>query len=178
MYILKSSADFDKVYYVEYKRKIHQCKFIATEHDGNRDAHYILDVAGVGRVALPHHIESGSGWYNTSQGKSILAESVEDLRKGKYLVDWYGTTNNAYNSRFLQPLFPHYDVCICGGGIRFWKWDGIRAQSYLVTRDKDIYWRYDKDGFHCILNEEDIVKDRYPSRKACEDAHTPEVVTF
>jgi hypothetical protein len=177
MNILKCVAEYDKVYYVVYKNKIHQCKFIATELV-NGEACYILDVAGVGTISIPNRIPSGGGWWNSSRCESILAESPEDIRRGKYLLDWYGTTNNAYNSRFLEPLFPHYDVCVCGGGILFWEWDGIKAVCYRVQENVPIYWRYDKDGFHCSLNRMPDIEDRYPSRKACEDAHEPEVVTF
>lgn len=178
MYILKSSADYDKIYYVVYNNKIHQCKFLGTRNAPRASAVYILDIAGVGIASLPCRMGHNlyPDWYNTSRHPSILAESVEDLRNGKYLEDNFGTTRNAYNYGFLKDLFPHYDICFCGGGIRFWRWNGVKAELCYVTGEYE--WFFDQYGFHCILNREDIVADRYRTREECEKANTPEVVSF
>ena len=178
MTILKSSADYDKVYYVVYNDKIHQCKFLGTRSGMRGRALYMLNIAGVGIVNMPckegHNLYPD--WWNTSRHPSILAESVENLRKGRFIEDYFGSTNNAYNYGFLKDFLPNYDICGCGGGIYFWHWNGYKAERYKVTGDYE--WFIDQLGFHCILNREDVVDGRYSTSKECEEANTPEVVTF
>lgn len=174
MTILQSSAEYGKIYYVEYRGAIRQCRLVST-HGSNGKCWYQLEVAGVGEVNLPMAHRSDSWWY-TSQIESILAESPEDLRRGKFLVDGYGTTSNAYNYRFIKPFLPNYEPCVCGGGITFWKWDGVRARCYY--ENGEFPWRIDKDGFHCSINAPLLTEGRYDSKDACENANAPEVVTF
>lgn len=175
MTILQSSADYDKVYYVEYQGVIRQCRLIATQGRGHH-CEYRLEVAGVGEVLVPFRPKESDRWWYCSKVQSILAESPEDLRRGKYLEDSYGTTQNAYNERFLQPFFPNYKVCICGGGIIFWEWDGVRARCYYEKGE--FPWFIDREGFHCSINAPVLTEGRYGDPDECERANTPEVITF
>lgn len=175
MYVLQSSADFNKVYYVEYQGAIRQCKLISTQGRGSL-CEYRLNVAGIGEVLIPFRPKESDNWWYNSQVKSILAETPEDLRRGKFVIDSYGSTGNAYNYRFLKPFFPNYDVCICGGGIIFWEWNGMRAVCYSVKGE--FPWFIDEKGFHCALNAKEMVTGRYDEKDKCEKEHTPEVVTF
>ena len=164
--ILKCSADYDKFYYIEYEGAIRQCRLLATEGTG-RQAYYILEIAGIGIKKIKPKDGHQSNWWNTSTVESVLAESPELLSKRKFINDQYGSTCNAYNSAFVAPFLPNYSVCGCGGGIHFWKWNGIRPELYNV--EGSIRWRIDRKGFHCNLNDQP--EERYSSKKKCEEAH-------
>lgn len=182
MEILKCNADFDKVYYVEYNNKLCQCKLIKTESGGYANRYtpvYVLNVAGVGEVRFlfPRHNRFDS-WYHTSKTPSILYESIEDYRKGKPIEDNYGGTDNAYNSKFIEPLFKHHSTCNCGGSTYTWKWDGCKAVCYEVRDTFKIPWTWDKEGFHCILNDDEYYSDCFRSKEECSDANMIKTVTF
>lgn len=169
--ILKCSADFDKVYYIEFEGAIRQCKLLATEGTG-KQAYYVLDIAGIGTRKVMPKKGHGSNWWYTSTIESILAESPEHISKRLYIKDQYGSTCNAFNSSFMEPFFPNYNVCGDGGGIYFWKWNGIRPELFKVTGD--ISWRMDRKGFHCILNDQ--TEGRFSRKKKCEEAYQKEMI--
>lgn len=173
--ILQSTAKFGSKYYIEYEGAIRECILIATEGNG-RQCWYLLQIAGIGTVRIePKKRSSKTDYWYTSKIDSVLAESPEDISKQKYLLDWYGSTCNAYNSKFIAPFFPNYSVCGCGGGIHFWKWDGIRPELYEITQP--CAWRIDENGFSCRLN--DHTEGRYASSKQCMEANNKlNVVTF
>lgn len=173
--ILKCNAEYGKIYYVEYKGSIRQCKLVRTESEGY-GACYVLNIAGIGEARISAKADGlYNNWWNTSQIESVLAASPEDLIRKRYLTDNYGTTANAYNSRFIEPYFPGYSVCGCGGGIYFWKWNGVRPALYQVNGDYS--WTIDEDGFHCVLNEMNC--ERCRTEKEClEKNRKTEVITF
>lgn len=178
MEILKCNADFDKVYYVEYNNKLCQCKLIKTESGGYANGYtpvYVLNVAGIGEVRFSFpRMKRFDTWYHTSKSPSILYESIEDYRKGTPIEDDYGSMSNAYNSRFIKPLFKHHSPCNCGGSTYTWKWDGCKAVCYSVSV-ATWYWSWDKDGFHCSLNDDEGC---FRSKQECEEANQIEVVEF
>lgn len=157
--VLKCNADFDKIYYIEYAGAVRQCKLIGTAGVGRR-AWYILNVAGAGEVKIEPY-EDSSWWYS-SKRRSILAETAEDVSRGKFIEDSYGSTFNGYNYGFIKDFFPNYNVCGCGGGIGFWRWNGIRPTYYSVCGEYS--WHIDRDGFHCSLND---ISNRFPTEQAC-----------
>lgn len=173
--ILKCTAEYGKTYYVELGNRIRECRLIATASDGKKP-YYILDVAGLGETMVNAKDEPfNDRWWNTSRIESVLAETPEDLTRKKFLTDWYGSTSNAYNSKFIEPFFPNYIVCGCGGGIHFWEWNGIRPELYSLNGK--IRWRLDRSGFHCMINE--MSKGRYKTKEECIKANrSPEVVRF
>lgn len=173
-YVLKCNAEFDKIYYVKYHNSLRECKFLRTEGRGHK-CYYVLNIAGVGIINIECNPSRHSfpDWWNTSQTSSILYESIDLYKKGKPIIDNYGTTGNAYNYKFLEPLFPNYDVCGCGGGIYAWKWNGCEPVRYQITGT--VCWTWDEDGFKCNLHE---YEGYYPSRLACEKANQIEVVRF
>lgn len=174
MEILKCNADFSKVYYVEIKGNLHQCKLLCTE-SSNRYPVYVLDVAQIGVVRIEsnrqHHFDK---WYRTSKIPSILYDSVESYRNRKPIIDDYGSTGNCYNSSFIMPLFKRCSVCNCGGSVYTWKWDGCKAVKHIVNMSK-VTWYWDAEGFHCILNE---LEGFYKTQHDCEVNNELSVVTF
>lgn len=180
MEILKCNADFDKVYYVEYRGTLRQCRLVRTQAGNPTNRYtpvYVLDVAGVGEVvfAFPRQ-QRFDTWYRTSRTPSILYESIEDYRKGKPIEDNYGSTGNAYNCRFIEPLFRYHSPCNCGGDTYTWRWNGVKAVCYSVDMS-GVYWTWDRNGFHCALNDSPDA-DGFRTRKECEDANKVEVVKF
>lgn len=175
MEILKCNADFDKVYYVEINGTLRECKLIRTEAGNASNCYtplYILDVAGTGIMRLEFPRQSRfDTWYRSSTTPSILYESVEDFRKRKPITDNYGSTSNAYNHKFIEPLFPYHSHCNCGGTTYTWKWDGCKAVCYSVQVSR-LFWSWDRQGFHCCLNNE---KDCYRSQKECERANANKI---
>ena len=157
--ILKSSAKYGKIYYIAYDGEIRQCKLIATAGK-NRNAYYVLNIAGRGiRHIMPK--TCSDNWWQTSLIESVMAASPEDLIKGKFLKDCYGSTCNAFNSRFIEPFFPDYLVCCSGGGIHCWKWNGLQPQLYTVTGSAE--WRIDEKGSLAVLTKK--LKDCSDQRK-------------
>lgn len=164
--ILKCSADYNKIYYIEYEGAIRQCRLLATEGT-DRQAYYVLEIAGIGiRKIEPKDKDTQSWWYSSTI-ESVLAKSPKHLSNKKYLKDKYGSTNNSYNSPFVSPLLPNYSVCDCEAGIHYWKWNGIRPE--LNSVEGSVNWRIDSKGFHCSLN--DHPEERYSTKIRCEDAH-------
>lgn len=182
MAILKCNADFDKVYYVEYRGELRQCKLIRTESGNASNRYtpcYVLNVAGLGEMhflclACRYFVS----WYRTSKMPSILYESVDAYRMGKPIEDNYGSTSNAYNTSFIKPLFHHHSPCNCGGSTYTWKWDGCKAVCYEVKEMSEIPWTWDKEGFHCYLNDDEYYSDCFRSEKECRDANKIKVVKF
>jgi hypothetical protein len=181
MEILKCNAEFDKVYYVEYRGGLRQCKFIRTESGNSHNRYipcYVLDVAGLGEMRFEFPRQNlFDSWYRTSTAPSILYESVESYRMRKPIIDNYGSTGNAYNCRFIEPLFRHHSTCNCGGYTYTWKWDGCKAVCYTIENMSKIPWTWDKDGFHCTLNDERN-SGCFRSEKECIAANKIQVVTF
>jgi hypothetical protein len=177
MNILQSTAEYGKTYYVEYDRAIRQCRLIAT-HGTYNGEWYTLEVAGVGEVDILLRLPMtlSGGWWYSSKTPSILAESPEDIRNGRFLTDNYGSTDNAYNYEFMKQFLPNYEPCVSGGGITFWAWDGVRAKRHYES--KEFPWRIDAKGFHCSINAKSLTDGRYDSKDACEKANQPVVVTF
>lgn len=179
MEILKCNADYNKVYYVEVNGTLCQCKLVRTE-SGNAQTQYtpmyVLDVAGKGimRFVAGRRVHFDS-WWRGSVIPSILYESVEDYQKSKPILDNFGSTGNAYNYKFLEPLFKYYDPCNCGGDTITWKWDGCKAVSYTVKDMHLISWTWDENGFHCDLNN---AVGFYRTKKECEQANKVQVVKF
>lgn len=182
MDILKCNADFDKVYYVEYRGELRQCKLIRTESGNASNSYtpcYVLNVAGLGEMHfLCLDRRYFDYWYRTSKMPSILYESVDAYRMGKPIEDNYGSTSNAYNTRFIEPLFRHHSPCNCGGSTYTWKWDGCKAVCYEVKKMSEIPWTWDKEGFHCYLNDDEYYSDCFRSEKECRDANKIKVVKF
>lgn len=182
MEILKCNADFDKVYYVEYRGELRQCKLIRTESGNASNRYtpcYVLNVAGLGEMRFASPRQGGfDSWYHKSTIPSILYESVDAYRMGKPIEDNYGSTSNAYNSRFIEPLFLHHTPCNCGGSTYTWKWDGCKAICYKVQDMYRIPWSWDRDGFHCFLNDDNYYSDCFRSQKECEEANKIKVVEF
>lgn len=173
-YVLKCNAEFNKIYYVKYQNSLRECKFIRTE-GYNYKCYYVLNIAGVGIINIEHNPNHNSypDWWRTSLTPGILYESIDAYRKQTPITDNYGTTENAYNHRFIQPLFPNYSVCNCGGGIYTWKWDGCQANRYKITGH--VSWKWDEDGFTSNLC---FREDCFPSKSSCEEANQIEVVKF
>lgn len=173
MHILKCTAEYGKVYYIEFGG-VRQCRLVATESDGTTE-YYVLDIAGLGiRHVCPKSKGLSTNWWHTSQIDSVLAETPEDLSRRRFLKDWYGSTANAYNSRFIEPFFPNYSVCGCGGGIHFWTWNGTRPELQSVS--SPCAWRINQEGFHCVLNEN--TEGRFRSEKECRAHNQINVITF
>ena len=174
MEILKCNAEFDKIYYVEVQGTLRQCKFIRTEF-GERNPYYVLDIAGMGIVKIScDSFRHFNKWYHTSTIPSILYASINDYLKNKPIIDNYGSTGNCYNSDFIKPLFKHHVVCQCGGSVTTWKWNGCRAEEYIVGVSK-ISWTWNENGFHCVLNE---MSNCYRSKSECETNSCLLVVAF
>lgn len=174
--ILKSNAEYGKSYYVDFNG-LRECKFLGTQGRSSSCPCYHLDIAGIGETLVrfsPSH-DSFLKWWNTSKTNGILYESVEDFRKGNPIVEDYGTTANAYNSGFLSPLFPHFKVCGCGGGIYSWRWYDNRATLFAINTE--VVWSWNKDGFMCNIERDTDGRD-YSSKESCESANEVEVIKF
>lgn len=175
MEILHCTAEYDKVYYVEYEGALHECELIATESGCGTPPVYILDIAGIGIVRIPFQRENEFfRWYDRSRAHGILYETVEDFRNDKPIIDEYGSTDNAYNSWFICPLFSTCDPCNCGGDTYTWSWDGTKAVKYIVNWNS-CRWIWDRQGFRCSINEKE---GWYASKEACEKANTINIVKF
>jgi hypothetical protein len=163
--ILKSNAEYGKTYLVEMDG-LRECKLLGTMGDVT-GCYYLLNVAGIGerKVKFQPYRDYPDWWY-TSTTKGILYESIEDFRNNRPIIEQYGSTVNAYNSRFVEQLFPNLSVCGCGGGIYTWSWDNNKAVRYMVTGG--ISWKWDKDGFWYSLSNRD---DWYKTKKECEKAN-------
>lgn len=172
--ILKCNAEFERIYYVKFNNTLRECKFLGTR-GFNHKCYYILNIAGVGVIEIEYHPQRGAtpDWYRTSHTPSILYESIDAYRKGKPIIDNYGSTDNAYNSRFIEPFFPSYDVCGCGGGIYTWKWNGCNAVKYGVS--VNLQWSIDENGFKSNLYN---YEDYYSTKQKCEQANQIKVVRF
>lgn len=169
MEILHCTADYDKVYYVEYNNTLCECKLLRTEAGCDSIPVYVLDIAGVGTIRYSaNRTNEFDSWYNTSIIKGILYKSVEDFRNGLPTKDEYGSTGNMYNSKFIRPLLSKCTACNCGGGIYTWKWDGVKAVKYIVDASR-CWWSWDSHGFHCNLNCND---DWYATKEECEKANS------
>lgn len=176
MTILKCNADYDKVYFVEYNGTLRECKLIRTEGGLARGV-YVLNVAGVGETHFDCLSRRFNQWYMSGKLPSILYASVEDYKKGNPIMDEYGSTSNAYNFSFLDPLLKYHDPCNCGGYTYTWRWNGVKAVCHSVDVSRTA-WTWDENGFHCSLNDENAWKDCYKSKEACERANTISVVGF
>lgn len=173
MEILKCNADYNKVYYVEIKGALRQCKLIRTE--SSKIPVYVLDVAQMGEVRIPaERFNNFDKWYRHSEIPSILYESIEDYRKRKPIIDNYGSTNNCYNSVFISNLFKYHKPCNCGGSTYTWKWNGCKAVKHIVNTS-DVTWYWDANGFHCNLND---MQDCYRTEEECIKNSEVSVVTF
>lgn len=164
--ILKSNAEYGKTYLVEMDG-LRECKFLGTFGNKNKCV-YRLNVAGKGEVCVEFRprFNCSPDWYHTSMTKGILYESVADFRKDNPIIEQYGDTGNAYNSRFIEQLFPNLSVCGCGGGIYTWSWSNNKAVRHMVTGD--ISWKWDKDGFWYSCSNKD---DWYKTKEECEKAN-------
>lgn len=174
MEILKCNADYSKVYYVEIKGTLHQCKLLCTE-SSNRYPVYVLDVAQMGVVRIESNRELHfDKWYRTSKIPSILYDSVESYCNRKPIIDDYGSTSNCYNSGFLTDIFKRCVPCNCGGSVYAWRWDGCKPTRCSLRVD-GIYWTWDEEGFHCQLNEMETL---YRTERECVMNNQIQVVTF
>lgn len=182
MEILKCNADFDKVYYVEYRGELRQCKLIRTESGNSYNRYtplYVLNVAGLGEMRFEALRQSHfDKWYHTSKIPSILYESVDAYRLRRPIEDNFGSTSNAYNTRFIEPLFRYHSPCNCGGSTYTWKWDGCKAVCYTINDVFRISWTWDRDGFHCCLNDKEYASNCFRSKEECTKANKIQVVTF
>lgn len=179
MEILHCTADFNKVYYVEYKGALRQCKLICTKFDGlGGYPEYVLEVAGEGIVSIEFDRKGlKDSWYYKTTAPSILYEDVDSFLNNRPIEDEYGTTNNCRNSKFLEPLFQYHTPCNNEGSIYTWKWNGTKAELIVHNNDHEIPWSWDKDGFHCELNSH-WYKDCYRSKEECERNNEIKIVTF
>lgn len=175
MEILHCTADYDKIYYIEYENALHECKFLGTESGYKTSPVYVLNISGLGVVRIPFQIMNAfDTWYRGSCAKGILYESVEDFRNGLPIMDEYGSTDNAYNSQFLNPLFSTCTPCNCGGDTYTWSWDGTKAVRYIVNWN-GTRWSWDKRGFLCSVNE---MEGWYATKEECEKANSINIVKF
>lgn len=173
MEILKCNADYGKVYYVEIRGSLHQCRLIRTESTTLYPV-YVLDVAKIGETRISakrgKHFDM---WYHRSIIPSVLYESVENYRKGKPIIDSYGSTDNCYNAGFISGLFKHCSTCNCGGSIYTWRWDGCKAVRNIVS--PKVAWTFDGGGFHCSLND---MSNCYRTKEECEADNEINCVSF
>ena len=175
MEILKCNAEFDKVYYIVFSNALRECKFIKTIGNGNDIPLYVLDIANIGIVNIQAlRQQEFHSWYYKSKIKSVLYESIADYQNNKPIIDDYGSTSNCYNSNFIRPLFKFHRPCNCGGSTYTWKWNGYKADQY-ITSLHNVEWSWDKNGFHCSLNEQ---IGCYKSEQECINNNQISVITF
>jgi hypothetical protein len=174
MEILKCNADYNKVYYVEFKGSLHQCKLIRTELASDTPV-YVLNIAQKGIVKIPANRNLYfNEWYRGSKIPSILYASIEDYQNGTPIIDDYGSTSNCYNAPFIDKLFKYCKPCNCGGSTITWIWRNCKAIQQMVHMRK-VSWYWDCDGFHCSLN--DLI-GYYRTKEECERNSSISVVTF
>lgn len=175
MEILKCNAEFNRVYYVEVNGSLRECKFIRTEGSSKQNPYYVLDIALMGKVEIQANRQRFfDKWYYNSKIPSILYETIEDFRNNQPIMDEYGSMSNCFNRNFIEPLFTKCSTCNCGGSVYIWKWDGCKAEKYIVNMN-NVIWHWDAEGFHCSLND---MKGCYRSEKECKDNNEILVVRF
>ena len=76
--ILKCSADYNKIYYIEYEGAIRQCRLLATEGT-DEQAYYVLEIAGIGTRKIEPKDKDTQSWWYSSTVESVLAKSPKHL---------------------------------------------------------------------------------------------------
>lgn len=98
-------------YYAPIDGRLRECVFLGTEgqmEKGTCYCFYLLDVAGIGytKVLFEGFFDTMNSWCNGLSIDSILAESVEDLREGKFVQAFFGSHKYENCAELFQRYLP------------------------------------------------------------------------
>ena len=180
--------------YTRFQNAFRECIFMGTKgiknEKGYTNSYYVLNIAGVGETLIEFdRFHQFDNWYHGSRCYTPLYPTLEDcMNKTNPITAMYGTTDNCYNSSFMEQFFPECSVCNCGGTIYAWAWNGTDAVQVRCSLTSAEY-TIDAEGFHRVgrvysvgyADSYGMCRDLgkvYPSKAACMAEHKAEVVTF
>ena len=158
-------------YFATIQGRVRECFFLGTEGVKKRGCclcFYLLYVAGIGFVKFPfaRHNETMNSWYYGLSFDSILGESVDDLRDGKFIQAFYGTSDNPNCAGLFQRYIPEL---YWGDYTSPWAY-AFSEETFIPYVEYEIqwtFWRIDEKGFH---HDIDLSK-YYLSEQDCRDAN-------
>lgn len=195
MEILKVNYEIGAKCYIRFHNAFRECIFLGTKgvecKDGRVCSCYMLNIAGVGETLIAFdRFGQFDHWYRGTTCYTELYPTLKDcMDKTNCITAEYGSTDNCYNSRFMEQFFPECSVCNCGGTIYGWAWDGTDAVKVICHITSEEY-TIDADGFHKVgevraswyvdnlLRKCYNLGKIYRTRADCMAEHKAEVVTF
>ena len=182
---------FGEKCYIKHDGAIRECIFNGTMTT-EKGVAMNLNVAGIGtRNMMFPRFNTFDKWYHGKAAPCGLYKTIEDCKANRQLTAMYGSTDNCYNSSFMQPFFKNVSVCNCGGSCYAWWWNGIEPIRVFVALPKGYF--EDEDGFRFdgnfriigtpdnllrIFHREVSEDELYMTKSACESEHEAKVITF
>ena len=167
-------------YYAPIDGRIRECVFLGTEGQMVKSfcrCFYLLDVAGMGFQKILFHESYApiGSWCNGPSIDSFLAESVEDLREGKFVQAFFGSHKSVNCAELFQRYLPelHWGDYTSPWAYTFDERTFSPQEVYSIPWN---YWRIDGNGF---VHDIDLSK-YYFTKQECRDANYDrfEPITF
>lgn len=167
-------------YYAPIQGSVRECFFLGTEGQmiqGTCYCFYLLDVAGIGYKKVPFEgqFDKMDSWCKGLSFDSILADSVEDLREGKFVQAFFGSHKYENCAELFRRYIPELHW-----GDNTSPWAYVFDEMTLAPREQYMIpwscWRMDDKGF---VHDIDLSK-YYLTKQECRDANYDrfEPITF